>query len=129
MNLHPDQVEDVYFTGALTSPDKTDFWVEYLGDDGKRHRYTPDFIIRRKDGRCLIVEIKSAEFEAATKADLQNAEHDGPVVTVEGRKAVALKRWETLNPDRLHYELVFVKENAVGYDQTKCARQFVEGTI
>jgi len=44
------------------------------------------------------------------------------------RKAVALKQWETLNPDRLHYELVFVRENTVGYDQTRSARQFVEGT-
>jgi hypothetical protein len=59
---------------------------------------------------------------------MENAEHGGPVVTVEGRKAVALKQWETLNPDRLHYELVFVRENTVGYDQTRSARQFVERT-
>lgn len=129
VNLQPDQVEDIYFTGALTTPDKTDFYVEYLGDDGKWHRYTPDFVIRRKDGRALIVEIKSAQFEAATKTDMENAEHGGPVVTVEGRKAVALKQWETLNPDRLHYELVFVRENTVGYDQTRSARQFVAGTV
>jgi type III restriction enzyme len=126
MNVHPDQVEDIYFTGALTTPDKTDFAVDYLGEDGKWHRYTPDFVIRRKDGRCLIVEIKSAQFEAATKEDLNRAEQGEPVVTVEGRKAVALKRWQNLNPDRLRYELVFVKENTVGYDQTAEARQFVE---
>ena len=128
VNLHPNQVEDIYFTGALTTPDKTDFYVEYLGEDGRWHRYTPDFVIRRKDGRALIVEIKSTQFEATTKTDMENAEHGGPVVTVEGRKAVALKQWETLNPDRLHYELVFVRENTVGYDQTRSARQFVERT-
>ena len=125
VNLHPDQVEDIYFTGALTTPDKTDFYVEYLGDDSTWHRYTPDFVIRRRDGRALIVEIKSVQFEAATKADMENAEHGGPVITVEGRKAVALKQWQTLNPDRLHYELVFVRENTVGYDQTSQARQFI----
>ncbi|MDP3047218.1 MAG: DEAD/DEAH box helicase family protein, partial [Chloroflexota bacterium] len=54
LNLHPDQVEDIYFTGALTSLEKTDFYVDYRGEDNQWHRYTPDFLIRRKDGRCLI---------------------------------------------------------------------------
>ena len=126
VNLHPNQVEDIYFTGALTTPDKTDFAVDYLGEDSRWHRYTPDFIIRRTDGRALIVEIKSAQFEAATKEDLTRAEQGESVLTMEGRKAVALKRWQVLNSDRLRYELVFVKENTVGYDQTAQARQFVK---
>lgn len=28
-------------------------------------------------------------------------------VTVEGRKAAPLRRWEPLNPERLHYEVIF----------------------
>jgi hypothetical protein len=53
LNLRPDQVEDIYFTGGLHDPRKTDFYVEYRRADGKWHRYSPDFVIRRKDGRSF----------------------------------------------------------------------------
>ena len=36
----------------LHDPDKTDFLVEYKGVDGKWHSYSPDCVIRRRDGRC-----------------------------------------------------------------------------
>lgn len=126
LNLHPAEVEDIYFTGALTDPKKTDFYVEYKGEDGKWHPYTPDFILRRKDGRCLIVEIKDARFEAATKEDLARDERGEAAITAEGRKAVALKKWVGLNYDRLKYEIIFAREEVVGYNQTKTAREFVE---
>ncbi len=74
LNLHQDDVEDIYFTGALTTPDKTEFWVDYQGEDGNYYRFTPDFIIRRKDRRCLIVEIKDARFESVIKEDMARAE-------------------------------------------------------
>jgi type III restriction enzyme len=54
----PETIEDIYYTGAISSPEKTDFWFWYKGVDDKWHRYTPDFLFRRKDGRILIVEIK-----------------------------------------------------------------------
>ena len=113
--LHPDQVEDVYFTGALTDPQKTDFFVEYKGDDGAWHRYTPDFVIRRKDGRCLIVEIKK--------------EHDRfhPVDGENGSKAMATQKWVGLNPNRLKYQMIFADRDEIGYDRVKTARQFIEG--
>lgn len=126
MNLHPDKVEDIYFTGGLTDPDKTEFFVEYKGEDGKWHRYTPDFIIRRKDGKCLIVEIKSAQFEAATNEDLSREERGEAVITLEGRKAVALRGWQHLNPDKLKYELIFAAGNSIAHDRARGARQFVE---
>jgi len=126
LNLHPDQVEDVYFTGGLTTPGKTDFYVEYKDEDGIRHPYTPDFIIRRKDGRCLIVEIKDARFEAATKEDLARSKRGEAVLTVEGRKAVATRKWVNLNPDLLKYQIIFARDEAIAYDQTKEAREFVE---
>jgi type III restriction enzyme len=61
-----DSVEGIYFTGALTDPNKTEFFVEYKDDKGKWRRYTPDFVIRRKPaaggkpgtGKAIIVEIK-----------------------------------------------------------------------
>lgn len=126
LNIHRGQVEDIYFTGALTTPDKTEFWVEYKDEEGNPHRYTPDFIIRRKDGRTLIVEIKDARFETATKEDLAHWERGEAVLTLEGRKAVALKKWEHLNPERFKYQLIFAREETIGFDQLKKVREFIE---
>ncbi len=125
LHLHPDNVEDIYFTGALTTPDKTEFCVDYRDAEGKWRSYTPDFVIRLRNGRCLIVEIKSAQFEAATSEDLARHQRGEAAITVEGRKAIALQKWEALNPDLLKYHLVFA-QSAVGYDQTRVAREFVE---
>ncbi|MGI0015293.1 MAG: DEAD/DEAH box helicase family protein, partial [Nitrososphaera sp.] len=126
LHIHPEEVEDIYFTGALTDPKKTDFYVEYKGDDNKWHRYTPDFIIRRKDGKCLIVEIKDARFETATRQDLTRDEQGKVAITVEGRKAVALKKWERLNPDRLKYQILFANNDLIGYDEIREAYEFVK---
>jgi hypothetical protein len=112
LNVQPGEVEDLYFTGALTDPAKTDFFVEYKDDKGKWRRYTPDFVLRRKDGRVLIVEIKR--------------EHDRahPIDGEGGKKALALRRWEELNPDRLKYEMIFTATDGVSVDQMKGARRF-----
>jgi hypothetical protein len=126
LHLHPERIDDVYFTGAITDPNKTEFYVEYMGEDGKPHRYTPDFIIRRKDGKCLIVEIKDARFEQATKEDIERHKNGSAAITLEGRKAVALKKWQEVNPDRLKYEILFVREETIPYDQTKPIRDFLE---
>ena len=125
VNTHPDEVEDLYFTGALTDPKKTDFFVEYKGEDGRWHPYTPDFVIRRKDGKCLIVEVKSAQFKAAVRNDLDRDALGEEPITPEGRKAIALRRWTNLNPDRLKYGLAFVREDTVPYDELKPALDFV----
>jgi hypothetical protein len=114
LGLHPDLVEDIYFTGAITDPRKSDFFVEYLGEDKRWHRYTPDFIIRRKDGRCLIVEIKDE--------GMRDHALDGE----KGAKAIAVRQWEVLNPDKLRYQMIFVKDNVLTRDDSAGARQFVE---
>ena len=115
LNQHPEDIDDIYFTGGLTDPQKTDFFVEYKGEDGQWHRYTPDFIIRRKDGKCLIIEIKK--------------EHDRqhPVDGENGTKKMATQKWVDLNPDRLTYEMIFTDTDEIGYDQTKFTRKFIEG--
>jgi type III restriction enzyme len=128
INTHSEEVEDIYFTGALTDPKKTDFFVEYKGEDGNWHPYTPDFVIRRKDGRCLIVEVKSTQFKAGIQNDLDRDSVDEEPISPEGRKAIALRRWTNLNPDRLKYHLAFVHEEAVPYDALKPALDFVERT-
>ncbi len=132
LNLHPAEVEDIYFTGGLTDPAKTDFSMEYVGEDDRRHRYTPDFVIRKRPprggqpgaGRVLIVELKDARFEPPTREDLHRFERGEPPLSNEGRKAIALRGLERLNPERLRYELVFVK-GGVTYDQLEEARGFI----
>ncbi len=133
LNLHPAEVEDIYFTGGLTDPAKTDFHVEYRGEDGRWHRYTPDFVIRKTPrrgdrpgtGRVLVVEIKDARFEAVAREDERRFERGEELLTTEGRKAIALKKLERLNPERLMYQLIFVKDN-VTYDQLSEVRRFVQ---
>ena len=39
INEKPEDIEDIYFTGALTDPNKTDFYFEYKGND-KRTNYS-----------------------------------------------------------------------------------------
>jgi hypothetical protein len=117
LGLHTEQVEDIYFTGAITDPRKSDFFVDYLGEDARWHRYTPDFVIRRKDGRCLIVEIKA-----------ENQRKD-PVNGEKGTKALAVRQWEKLNPEKLRYQMVFVKDDVLTRDNSADARKFVEEPV
>jgi hypothetical protein len=114
LGLHQGQVEDIYFTGAITDPRKSDFFVEYRGEDNRWHRYTPDFIIRRKDGRCLIIEIKG-----------ENMRKD-PVNGKNGTKSLAVRQWEKLNPNKLRYQMIFVKNDVLTQEDSAPARQFVE---
>jgi predicted nucleotidyltransferase len=133
INVQAAEVEDIYFTGALTDPAKTDYYVEYRGDDDRWHRYTPEFVIRKRPktaekagtGRVLIVEIKSTQFEVATRDDIGRAERGEEPITAEGRKAVALRKLTGLNPDKLRYELVFAG-TGVTYEKLAEARRFVQ---
>lgn len=124
LNIKPEEVEDLYFTGALTSPSKTDFSIEYKDADGKWRSYTPDFILRKKDGRCLIIEVKSEQHEAGILEDLKRDASKQAPITHEGTKAIALKRFSGLNPDRLKYELVFAGEN-LRTDATDKSQKFI----
>lgn len=122
VNLKPDEVEDIFFTGALTNPAKTDFFVEYKDQKGKWRRYTPDFIIRRKPGRgrkrgtgrVCIVEVK------------RERDREHPVDGEGGCNALAVRKWEDLNPDRLRYEMIFTDTDTVSADAMQEARRFVE---
>jgi type III restriction enzyme len=114
LNQNPNDVEDIFFTGALTDPQKTDFFIEYRGLDGRMHNYTPDFVVRRKDGKCLIVEIK-AERERKHEIDGQ-----------DGAKALATRKWADLNPERLKYQMVFVKGQGIGFEQVKSVQEFLD---
>lgn len=116
INLEPEQVEDIYFTGALTDPRKTDFYVEYKGEDGHWHRYSPDFVVRRKDGRAVIVEIKDERM----RTHPTDGEH--------GRKAMAVQQWTNLNPDRLAYQMIFASDDSVPFNAVQVVKAFMEET-
>ena len=125
LSEHPERIEGVWFTGGLTDPGKTDLYVEYLSADGRWRRYTPDFVIRRADGKFLIVEIKKDALSPDIQADLERHAAGQPPQSAEGRKVVALKRWENLNPDALAYEVMF--EHQLDGDGMTRVRDFILG--
>ena len=102
----PGDVEDVYFTGAITSKDKTDFIFEYKGLDKRWHAYTPDFLIRKKDGRMVIVEIKGEPF--------RNEEVEKAMREVEG-----------LNPDRIKYEILETERDTLKFGEFEEVKKWI----
>lgn len=97
LNEDPDDIEDIYFTGAITDPNKTDFIFEYKGKDGRWHNYTPDFLIKKKNGKMLIVEIKAETFR-------------------DEAKEKAIREIEGLNPDKLKYEILITDSDEIGFE-------------
>jgi len=97
LNGNPADIEDIYFTGAISDPNKTDFIFEYKGKDGRWHNYTPDFLIKRKNGKMLIVEIKAEPYR-------------------DPAKEKAIKEIEGLNPDRLKYEILVTDRDEIGFE-------------
>ncbi len=123
LNTDPSDVDDIYFTGAITDPRKTDFYIEYVGEDTAWHRYTPDFVIRKKSGKCLIVEIKDARFKEGVDNDIAGSKSDRKPATIEGKKAIALKALAGLNPDKLKYEIAYAASDAISSEQMKAAKE------
>lgn len=122
LDLKPADVEDVYFTGGLTDPAKTEFFVEYRDAKGKWRRYTPDFIVRKRapygdpagSGRVYIVEVKAER------------DREDPVNGEKGTKAAAMQRWEAINPDRLKYEMIFTNTSFLSTGDMKKVLRFSE---
>lgn len=103
-------MRDVYFTGAITDPRRTDLSFSYTGLDGRLHRYTPDFVIHTTDDRWLLIEVKMAARE-------QDA--------VEGRdgvKARGLRRLEAENRGRVSYHMVFADGETVRHQDFATVR-------
>ena len=114
LNTEPAEIEDIFSTGAIADPKKTDFVVEYKDTEGRWRKYSPDFIVRRKDGKHLIVEIKSE----GERSDLIDGE--------KGTKAMAVREWKDLNPDSLEYRMIFTSTNDIAFDDTKEVRRFLQ---
>lgn len=108
LNENPADVEDIYFTGAITDPNKTDFIFEYKGKDGRWHNYTPDFLIKKKNGKMLIVEIKAEPYR-------------------DPEKEKAIKEIEGLNPDRLKYEILITDRDEIGFKNINKVKEEIYG--
>jgi len=108
LNENPDDVENIYYTGAITSPDKTDILFEYLDKTGKYRAYTPDFVIRKKNGKVLIVEIKAERFR-------------------EELKEMALREIENMNKDKIKYEILFTDEDRLKFGEYDKVKKWVYG--
>lgn len=89
-------IDDIYFTGAITDPKKTDLSFTYLALDGASHRYTPDFAIHTTDDRWILVEVKARN------------RRDDPIEGEMGRKALALQELVERNPGRLERYVAWV---------------------
>ena len=46
-----------------------------------------------------------------------------------GLKSLAVKRWETLNPDRLKYEMIFAKEESLSSENLQEVRRLIQEPI
>lgn len=118
-NIYPAQVEDIYFTGGMTDPNKTEFFVEYRDANGKVKRYFPDFVIRKRaeegaesgSGKVLIVEVKSERERQAAES---------------GPKGVAMRGWEELNRDRIRYEIISTSTDVIPADALDEVRAFIQ---
>ena len=122
INEKPEDIEDIYFTGALTDPNKTDFYFEYKGNDNQYHNYYPDFVIRKKgkgkeEGKFYIVEIK-AENE---RSDSINGE--------KGMKKLRMDELQELNKNRFKYEIVFVPGSSVPDEKFNNIKEFLNEEI
>ena len=124
---HAENIKGIWFTGGLTDPSKTDLYAEYLGEDGRWHRYTPDFVIQRIDGKSLIVEIKSDEHQAEIETDRMLAKNGGTPKSKEGRKAVAMSKLADLNPEQLAYNVIFAG-NVLPAEALQETRRFVSNS-
>jgi hypothetical protein len=106
LNEDPGDVEDIYYTGGMDDPSKTEFLFEYKGKDGKYHNYAPDFLIRRKNGKMLIVEVKAERFK-------------------EEEKEKEIKRIEGLNPDKLKYKILETKGEQLSFGWENKVREAI----
>ncbi|HOW13054.1 MAG TPA: DEAD/DEAH box helicase family protein [Candidatus Pacearchaeota archaeon] len=106
--IDKDDVEDIYFTGAIDDPNKTDFFFEYKDTDGKWHNYTPDFLIRKKNGKMLIVEIKGKPFR-------------------DKQKEKEMHQIENLNPDRLKYEILETTREELAFNEVDKVKKWIYG--
>ncbi len=106
LNEDPDNIKGIYFTGALTDANKTDFLFEYKDEKGKWHTYTPDFVIIKKNKKVLIVEIKGDPFK-------------------DKLKEAALREIENLNKNKIKYEIISTVNDTVNLTDYQKVKKWI----
>ena len=106
LNESPADVEDIYFTGAISDPNKTDFIFEYKSRDGRWHNYTPDFLIKKKNGKMFIIEIKAEPYRDEAKEKV-------------------IREIEGLNPERLKYEILLTAKEEIGLENINKVKEII----
>jgi hypothetical protein len=86
------EVEDIYFTGALSDTRQTDLHFQYLHPDGTWRNYFPDFVITKTNGSFLIVEVKA-----------ENKQNEPEVLA----KEKAVQRLENIPENKFHYHILY----------------------
>lgn len=104
----PDDIKGIYFTGAITDSEKTDFIFEYKDKGGKWHAYTPDFVIIKNDNKVLIVEVKGDPYK-------------------DKQKEKALKEVENVNSEKIKYQIVSTDKDQVEFNDYKKVNSWVYG--
>ena len=107
LNENPDDIEDIFFTGGLNSPSQTDLLFEFKNEIGQWKNYAPDFLIKKKNGTMLIVEIKKERLR------------DDSIEGEKGFKASALREIESLNKNKIKYEMLFTPSSDIGFENIK----------
>ena len=83
-------------------------------------------MLRRADGKHLVVEIKRDSYSPDITGDLARLGRGEAAQTLEGKKAVALKQWDGLNPDKLAYHVMFA-DTDLKHDGYAQVRDFIRG--
>jgi len=104
----PDNIKGIYFTGAITDSDKTDFIFEYKDKKGKWHSYTPDFVLIKNDDTILIVEVKGDPYK-------------------DEQKEKALKEFEETNKDKIKYHIISTDKEQVNFNDYKKVDSWIYG--
>ncbi|WP_102261162.1 TnsA endonuclease N-terminal domain-containing protein [Mesobacillus jeotgali] len=95
--LKSDEVEKVYFTGMLTHG-QSEFFIHYIDPDSHTvRRYFPDFLVQKKNGTWVIIEVK------------QDNKFDDPVVQAKKEYASQLA-----GASEMKYEMIRGTEAANG---------------
>jgi type III restriction enzyme len=113
LNMAGANQADVYYIGALTSPDKTELGFDYVRADGRSGRYTPDFLVRCDGDRWYLVEIK------------REAARGDPIEGDHGVKAQAVRSVVEGNRDRLDYSILFTPSDDVLASDVAAVRSFI----
>lgn len=108
LNENPADVEDIYYTGAINDINKTDFIFEYKGKDGRWHNYTPDFLIKKKDGKMIIVEVKGEPYRIYEEEKL-------------------MKEIEGINPEKVKYEILITEKDEIGFTNINKIKEDIYG--